>query len=254
MHYNLDKLSSEVSKLAVEPRERRWTSLSYCIIDAVWSIGSNYANHVVPVVRRVAKAFGDMSPVAPLAEFPIADPVRLSSLISRYADGAALITDTNRQRTSTRSGIPKADAVLAYARVCRDNGLETLEDAQHLTTEPERFASINSELAAIAGEGADGIRRGYLWMLVCDDEGVKPDRMILRWLTKNGFTGDASDARDAVRAVAHDLSRRDADRTYSPWEVDHAIWLAQRGSWSDRRTRRVVGSITEGPGMPPQHG
>ena len=47
-----DRLVDAVVALDPPPRERRWVSLSLCIVDAVWSIGANYDNVVVPFVRQ----------------------------------------------------------------------------------------------------------------------------------------------------------------------------------------------------------
>jgi hypothetical protein len=59
-------------------------------------------------------------------------------------------------------------------------------------------------------------------MLAGDDQHVKPDRMIVGWLT--GVLGRAVAVREAIQlvtAAADDIGK-------SPWELDHAIWKAQR--------------------------
>jgi hypothetical protein len=38
-----------VVHLNLQPRQRRWTSLAYCVLDAVWSIGARYDTVVVPL-------------------------------------------------------------------------------------------------------------------------------------------------------------------------------------------------------------
>jgi hypothetical protein len=71
------------------------------------------------------------------------------------------------------------------------------------------------------------VRRGYLWMLVGDDEAIKPDRMVLRWLTRQGQQVDAAKARAVIKEVAQELTLR-LKRPVTPWMVDHAIWQAER--------------------------
>lgn len=44
---------------------------------------------------------------------------------------------------------------------------------------------------------------------------------------KYGFEGDASDALSVIGTVAARLSEQ-AGREYTPWEIDHAIWKAER--------------------------
>jgi hypothetical protein len=79
----------------------------------------------------------------------------------------------------------------------------------------------------VRGEGRYGIRRGYFWMLCGDDGRIKPDRMVLRWLAPHGVR-DPEVAQQLLIDVAAFLSQNGA-ATVTPWEVDHAIWLAARG-------------------------
>lgn len=57
------RLVDSVAALDPLPRTRRWSSLSYCVLDAVWSIGSRYDSVTAEVVRAVARAVGDEEPV-----------------------------------------------------------------------------------------------------------------------------------------------------------------------------------------------
>src|SRR5689334_7042593 len=112
----------------ITPRDRRWSSLSYCVIDAVWSISAQYDAVVAPLVRRVAAANADRHPVvdatASLPPDPL--PLPLTILLERYPDAAVLRAVTNGQRTSTRGGIEKAEAVLRYAHILTDHGVTDL--------------------------------------------------------------------------------------------------------------------------------
>jgi hypothetical protein len=65
-------------------------------------------------------------------------------------------------------------------------------------------------------------------MLIGDDQGVKPDRMVLRWLAAHDVAVDASDARAFLQQVAAELTIRSGVNV-TPWMVDHAIWKAERG-------------------------
>src|SRR4051794_25266455 len=90
-------------------RQRRWRSLSYCVIDAVWSISAHYDRVVAPLVRRVAAASGDTTPVVDTGVPAGPDPLPLPDLLQRYPSGATLRAHANGQRTSTRGGIEKAE-------------------------------------------------------------------------------------------------------------------------------------------------
>lgn len=221
----LDHLTAAVTALDPQPRERRWTSLTFCIVDAVWSIQASYSAVVVPLVGRVATSFGVEEPSVFASEPVDADPVPLSVFLEEF-DLPALTACTNRQVTSTRGGILKADAVLQYARVFADHGVETLAQAQDLFDDTTAFATVDAALRRIRGEGGHGIRRGYLWMLVGDTDRVKPDRMVLRWFRHHGAALTPDGAAATIAELVVRLNNRTGERHVNAWEVDHAIWRA----------------------------
>jgi len=222
----LAKLTDAVVALDPQPRKLRWTSLSFCIVDAVWSIGANYDNVVVLLVRKkFAANFGVTEPTVPASQPVPQDPLPLSGLNDLTAD--SLTNLMNRQRTSTRSGILKAEAVLQHVAVFRDHNVETMQKALALLLEPERFDKIDEALRRIPGEGSYGIRRNYLWMTIGQDDLIKPDRMVLRWLERHDFKTDPAGARDIVAALVPSVSAR-LNRKVTAWEIDHALWLAGR--------------------------
>lgn len=219
-------VAERVAALGPRPRQTRWASLSACVLDAVWSIGARYDGVVVPVVHRVL----DGGATGPLlsADAPIEDVHPVSRFLDRFPDEEALlVVAQNRQRTSTRGGITKAQAVLGYARVLLEHGVDDLAGANRAMASPPLLASIDKKLSRIRGEGQHGIRRGYFWMLCGDDGRIKPDRMVLRWLKPHGVR-DAEVAQQLLIDVADLLSKQGAS-TVTPWEVDHAIWSAARG-------------------------
>lgn len=100
-------LVDAIVALDPQPRDQTWSSLSLIILDAVWSIGSKYNAVVVPNVEAVAEHFG-VAPYVKHGERLEADPLPLRQL---EALGPTALTElTNKQKTSTRSGIPKAEA------------------------------------------------------------------------------------------------------------------------------------------------
>jgi hypothetical protein len=219
----LQRLGAAVLALSPTPRARRWVSLSFCILDAVWSIGALYDEVVVPLVRSFAGEFGVDAPTIPASEPPPADPIPLAELTD--FDAESLAQKTNRQRTSTRGGILKADAVLRHVHVFRAHGVDTLADATTLLEGDDRFREVDQALRVIPGEGSDMVRRGYLWMLIGNDDLIKPDRMVLRWLRHQGVNVSADEARELIAALAPILSER-CSRRVTPWEIDHALWKA----------------------------
>ena len=87
---------------------------------------------------------------------------------------------------------------------------------------------MNADLRAIAGEGAHAVRRDYLWMLIGQDDLIKPDRMVLRWFKHHGVIVEPVGARDLIAALVPVVSTR-LKRCVTAWEIDHALWLAGRG-------------------------
>jgi len=232
-----EELRQAVAALEIKPRGAVWTSLSYCVLDAVWSIGARYDSVVVPLVRGVASAHGDDTPTAP-SDGPIpADPLPLDAFLSSYPDVGALSTVTNAQRTSTRSGILKADAALRYAAILQAHGLTARVDAHQALSEPPLVDDIDRELAGVPG---DGVRRPYLWMLVGSNDRVKPDRMILRFLGRYGGPTTTEAAHQVLTELARDLTTESTSIT--PWMIDHAIWRAERTRRPGRKraTGRLV--------------
>lgn len=220
------ELVGAVAALDPQPRVRRWVSLSLCIVDAVWSIGAHYDNVVVPLVRKLSTELGVEQPTVAMSEPVGADPLPLTRLADLSVD--ELIQSTNWQYTSTRGGIRKADAVLRHIHVFRAHGVIGLADAIALFGDETRFAAVNKDLRAIPGEGAYAVRRNYLWMLVGQDDLIKPDRMVLRWFKKHEVVVDPVGARDLIAAAVPAVSAR-LKRNVTAWEIDHALWSAGRG-------------------------
>lgn len=236
---DLARIVAAAAALDPQPRTPRWASLSSCVVDAVWSIGANYARITVPVTRRVfaACAGGDVDPRVEPNDLMTPDPVPLAGFVSRFPDVDSLMVVGNRQRTSTRGGITKAEAVLRYVSVLADAGVQTRQDGLAAMHDETWFEAINDGLCLVPGEGGDGVRRGYMWMLIGDEEGIKPDRMVLRWLAGQGVTVDAARAKTLLREAAAELTRRTA-APITPWMVDHAVWQAGQRLPPAQRPRR----------------
>ena len=222
---HLATVVDHVVALDPKPRKSRWRSLSLCILDAVWSIGANYDTVVVKVVRNVGKNYGIDEPLIAMYEPITSDPLPTTEL-AKLSEGE-LLEMTNNQRTSTRAGITKAEAALCYAKVFNRFDVTTLRDAVALLDDQQRLEQLDTKLRAVRGDGQHGIRRGYLWMLIGQDDAIKPDRMVVRWLTKFGVPSDPAVAREYIAAAASEISK-EPSRAVTPWEIDHAIWDHQR--------------------------
>lgn len=228
-------------------RGYRWTHLSLCVLDAVFSIGARYSTtcRTVHSYAQYADIAQPLAPAADVASGRLTDRKEpVSSLRDRIAEHgpAAFAREVvrNRQRTSPRGGVLKAEAVLSYATILERHGVPRLAEVPELLANDGRLRAIEAELAEVPGHGAFGIRTGYLWMLAGSDDVIKPDRMVLGWLSKVLDRGVAApEARELVTAASEGLG-------VTPWQLDHAIW----NEWRSAGRRRPRDGRGPEPGSP----
>ncbi|WP_291111921.1 hypothetical protein [Flavobacterium sp. UBA4120] len=128
----------------------------------------------------------------------------------------------NRQRTSTRSGILKSEAVILFLKVLQKFKINKLSDIDKIITS-EQF---ETEIKEIPGQNS-GISLTYFFMLAGSDELIKPDRMILRFLENiSGEKVSLKDCQVILAAVADQLKNNGFNIT--PKKLDNLIWNYQR--------------------------
>lgn len=207
------------------PKEFFYASLPLCVIDAVFSIGVTYSstrNTVVRFCERLRWALG-----------PVEDRHRgektVGDFLSCYAglspDEAANQLFGNRQRTSSRSGILKTEAVQRFAVALQEAGIEDFAD---LTD--ERLIAAEIIIRQIP-EQKSGISFDYFRMLAGDDNLIKPDRMVQRFIAR--AIGEAPEkvgpdrARGMLQGAVTELNAR--GETWSPRGLDYVVWAHQSG-------------------------
>lgn len=228
-------------RLTIEPRTVRWAHLSLCVLDAVFSINNTYESTTY-VARRYA-AWASLDPLMDVgkarvhAEQPLPDFVSCARELGVERLGTEVLR--NRQLTSTRGGIRKAEAATRYAGIIVAHGLSTFDDMTAAAADLEAVTRLEVELARVPGHG-QGARVDYLWMLAGDDHRVKPDRMVFGWL--RSLLGHQVSYPAAGQALATASAALDV----TPWELDHAVWLAQRARRLPRSTTTAAESAQEG--------
>jgi hypothetical protein len=196
-----------------------YDSVGLAMIDAIWSIGVRYQSVQNVIARyRAERLAGGHD-----AEADRPQDVRRFIEACGGPEGFALRV-RNHQRTSSRNGILKAEAVLHEARILEHESVGVPADLAGASE--ERLNHLRGRWSAVPGQ-ASGISWRAFCMLVGLAE-VKPDRMIRRYVASAlGRPGESAvgveEARDLVIATAAHLG-------VSPRELDYAIWSYQSGS------------------------
>ena len=207
-------------------REYFYASLPLCVIDAVFSINTRYTA-VENVIGRVCDRLGVARFAAGEGVLPDRDTqLSTSRFLERIgaADPEELARNLfgNRQRTSPRNGILKADAAVRFAQVLQHGRIEYLQDAAGLGERPDIEASVHR----IPGQSS-GLSWRYFLMLAGDETLTKPDRMVLRFLARALGREPAADEAQALLEQAVVELRSDCP-ALTPRLLDHLIWRSER--------------------------
>jgi hypothetical protein len=142
-------------------------SLVISVIDSVFSIGVKYES-TIKVVERFSNHVGINIEK---------DEYTLEQFLNDYGkyDYVDLATNIfkNRQRTSTRNGILKSEAVVHYIKALHSFGINISKDLLNY----EEIEKVRNEITKIPGQKS-GVSFAYLMMLSGDSSLFKPDRHI----------------------------------------------------------------------------
>lgn len=200
----------------------RYQSLPLCIVDAVYSIGVRYES-----TERTVDDFCKWSHWNYQQEYTVTELIALLDPFDGDWERLAAEVFRNRQRTSSRSGILKAEAVYRFARGLHSCDIKRRVDIpKEVGFDPPDH--LVSAIAAIPGQSS-GISLKYFLMLAGYDGAIKPDRMVVR------FVADALGRNDVTPDFAETLvmSAHKVLRPETPWltaaMLDYGIWSYQRG-------------------------
>jgi hypothetical protein len=227
----VERLADYIAAIGLTPAEDteayRYASLPLCVIDAVFSIGVKYET-TEATVDRVCDRLG-WPKLASSRAGRGEGPQGLTDLLHAHegltAEEAAAQIYGNRQRTSTKSGILKAEAVRLFAEALRTAGIDSFADIT-----PDRMELAEALVLGLPGQGS-GIAFDYFRMLAGDDSFIKPDRMVLRFVaTALDLPAEPNPRLSSVlvRLAARELARR--GHNWTPRALDYAIWVRQRGA------------------------
>jgi len=158
--------------------------------------------------------------------FKLTSPLSISDFIALYQENSlefmAEKIYQNRQRTSTRNGILKAEASLKVAQVLLNHGVNDLDGITAIINNP----AFEVDFKGITGQGS-GVSLRYFYMLVGLDSEIKPDRMIIRFI-------EAALSRPVKMEECHPLLTATCQLlkadypNLSPRLLDNLIWQFQR--------------------------
>lgn len=192
--------------------------LALCVIDSVQSTGVTYSSvvNVVESYRAYRRAQGGD---------PNADGVLELLATFDALDGPDGWSDKigNRNRTSTRGGVLKAEAIRDAAAVLAAQGIETTAALREAAGDTTRLAAVETAWRNVTGQRS-GITWHYMQMLA-GIPGVKPDRMICRFVADSvGLPRRSVSTAFALEI----LTAAAAEMGMSPTDLDHAVWQFQR--------------------------
>ena len=198
-----------------------YSSLPLCFIDAVYSIGANYTS-TYRVVERYCECYDIPMFRGRVSEYPnIALQTSVSEFINNMeqlgVEHFARNVFSNLQRTSTKSGILKAEAVYLWAKVFERHKIEVFQDVYKIDKQ------VENEIRSIKGQ-TSGISLSYFMMLSGNDDLCKPDRHILRFISDalKQDIKDTSEAQNIIRDTAEILKKTYPNITVRL--LDNTIW------------------------------
>jgi hypothetical protein len=134
------------------------------------------------------------------------------------------------QRTSTRNGILKSEAVFRFASVLHKHGVDSLDDVPKITWYENLKAEMQKpyaqEILTIPGQRS-GISLVYFSMLTGSTGLVKPDRMVITFLEDIVQHPVGQEQAQYLLSYASKCLN-DEFPLLTPRALDHEIWNYQR--------------------------
>jgi hypothetical protein len=224
------EIKIDLSKAAEGPASY-WAALPLCVIDSVWSIQADYKKHVLPLIHRFCQSqqpswkeeqqFKPTTDTGPTIQ-------EFVDLIDRQLNSGCTYEKLfgNLQRTSSRSGILKAEAVHLFAKALLQSGINSFSDLQNRA----KLDDAEKRVKEIPGQGS-GITFTYFLMLAGEENFVKSDTHIRRFVSDAlcidwGHLVSQMRAEEMVRDAAKKFSKHYTRLT--PAKLDLAIWNYQQ--------------------------
>jgi hypothetical protein len=218
IRHTLTDLNSPPSGAAYE-----YASVPLCVMDAVFSIGVRYESTERTVTDFCARCGWQRDGRGKTTEHTTSEFLRILEPYENRWEEMANTVFRNRQRTSTRSGILKAEATYRFAKALQQLGIETFADVLKSGLSND----LRRAIKAIPGQGS-GLTYAYFLMLAGNENGVKADRMVTRFVADAlGMRNVSSERAEELVRQASSVLRTDFPKLV-PSSLDNKIWKYQR--------------------------
>ncbi|MBL7690883.1 MAG: hypothetical protein JNM41_04760 [Flavipsychrobacter sp.] len=215
-----------LEEISVEATQDYYAHLPLCVIDSIFSIGVKYEG-VKNTIARICGYYKIGIAAPQSGKIPSKKTqIPVSKFNEMLADHTPLFLAENvyqnRQRTSVKNGILKAEAVSRFLSVLSDFDVEYFQDVGKISNNKSFELCIKN----IPGQRST-ISLKYFFMLAGNESLIKPDRMILRFLydaTDKWYSLEQS--QELLLGVSQELNARGYVMT--PRRLDNLIWNYQR--------------------------
>jgi hypothetical protein len=183
MTENASKLVAHIRRtlgdlsLPLPDAEYAYAALPLCVIDAVFSLGVRYESTWRTVCEWCMRYHWEKERARATEERTISDFLRILQPYENHWEDMADNVFRNRQRTSTTSGILKAEAVFRFSTTLQRFGIETFED----TLKSGLREDLRWTIKGIPGQ-TSGLSFNYFLILAGNTDAVKADRMVTRFV------------------------------------------------------------------------
>lgn len=225
-NFCIEKLDLRNTKLS---NEYYYSSLPLCVIDSVFSIGIRYST-TQNIIERFSNYFNIEQYRNYKSLFPnIEEQYSINDLLNIYTQyDVEYITNKifqNKNRTSSRNGILKSEAVLEFAKVLQKFNINYYQDLNKV-----KFSkNFENEIKLIKGQKS-GISLLYLFMLAGDENTVKPDRMVERFVQKAIAKKLSVEELVAIFNKTIEILKNNFPNL-TLRELDHEIWKFEKSSY-----------------------
>jgi hypothetical protein len=215
-HHQVDKFLEYYKKnvdykYIVIPEEYEYKHLALCIVDAIYSINSKYTTtrNVVERTRNFFKLNSEHE--YKLEKF-------IQDLSNFNFDELAKKVFVNRQRTSTKNGILKAEAVVRFSKTLYNFGINNFSDLDKMFVNQELIDALKQ----IPGQKS-GISIEYFFMLCGDTNRAKMDRHIISFIDEATDTLLTNEEKIELMKTAL-LELKKHTKINSLRTLDYSIW------------------------------